>query len=309
MNKTKIDWCDMSWNPVTGCLHGCKYCYAAKIVKRFSCWGFGTQGVKTSQLLHVLNEKYDKFGKLEPYPFGFEPTFHRYRLDEPAQKTKPRNVFVCSMADLFGAWVPDEWTQEIFTACAAAPQHQYLFLTKNPEGIERAVDNYTGEDRGCSDAIEFFNNFWFGTSVTRQEDAKRIETLAELREGHRFLSVEPILGPVTLNLEKNRCPVCGSLDIYEDNPATRGDASPLYCDECGKWEGNSRDELKPSIDWVIIGAETGNRKEKVIPQREWIESIVNECRAAGVPVFMKSSLADIWGAPLIQEFPWEVHHA
>jgi protein gp37 len=57
-------------------------------------------------------------------------------------------------------------------------------------------------------------------------------------------------------------------------------------------------------NWVIIGAETGNRKEKVIPKREWVQDIVDQCRVSNVPVFLKSSLADIWGEPLIQEFPW-----
>jgi protein gp37 len=65
---------------------------------------------------------------------------------------------------------------------------------------------------------------------------------------------------------------------------------------------NFREDTKPK--WVIMGSETGNRKGKVIPQREWIESIVKECRAANIPVFMKGSLAKVWGAPLIQEFPW-----
>jgi len=67
------------------------------------------------------------------------------------------------------------------------------------------------------------------------------------------------------------------------------------------------DEGKKQLpNWVIIGAETGRRKNKVIPKREWIEDIVNECRKAGIPIFMKSSLADIWGEPLIQEFPEEL---
>lgn len=61
---------------------------------------------------------------------------------------------------------------------------------------------------------------------------------------------------------------------------------------------------RDNMGWVIIGAETGNRKEKVIPQREWIEAIVSACQKAGIPVFMKSSLSKIWGGPLIQKFPW-----
>ena len=62
----------------------------------------------------------------------------------------------------------------------------------------------------------------------------------------------------------------------------------------------------PPTKWVIVGAETGNRKNKVIPKREWIEHIVNECKMAGIPIFLKNSLASIWGERLIQEFPWEI---
>lgn len=101
MNKTNIDWCDVSWNPATGCNNGCEYCYAKEIAKRFSCG-------------------------------DFKPTFHRERLKHPAKVKKPQKVFVCSMADLFGEWVSSETIMEVLDACAKASQHTYLFLTKNP---------------------------------------------------------------------------------------------------------------------------------------------------------------------------------
>ena len=122
MEKTKIDWADSTWNPVTGCLHGCEYCYAKRIARRF--------GDKAAEGVTIRNQ-YIKL-KDEPYPYGFDPTFHRYRLDRPKIWTKARNIFVCSMADLFGEWVPDEWINTVFAACLEAPQHNYLFLTKNP---------------------------------------------------------------------------------------------------------------------------------------------------------------------------------
>ena len=301
MNDTKIDWCDMSWNPVTGCLHGCPYCYARKIAHRYGTPYSGTD-------LHEITGKVRSYSDAVhsgPYPFEFAPTFHRYRLGEPALRTKPRNIFVCSMADLFGAWVPDEWIREVFDACGNAPQHRYIFLTKNPAGIDNAIDYYSCEDRGCEESVEFFKDFWFGTTVTCQGDMSRAEYLSKLPEGHRILSIEPILGPVTLNLEKERCPICGSYEVYRDNPRTCQGAKPWYCDNCGEWESADGADLKPGIEWVIIGAESGNRKEKVIPQRSWIESIVSDCQSEGVPVFMKSSLTEIWGDQLIQEFPWE----
>lgn len=260
MNKTKIDWCDSTWNPVTGCFHGCKYCYARGIAKRFggandgeldyegeAIWTF--EGEETGSC-HVIDEPvkwYSDDGRTfrnAPYPFYFDPTFHRYRLDE-YQNKKGRNIFVCSMADLFGKWVPDEWIEEVFAACDNAPQHNYMFLTKNPE---RYVELAEKGILRCSD------NMWYGWSKTKNEEYK---ALCFPSNPHTFVSVEPILESLRVPLE----------------------------------------------DWVIVGAETGRRKNKVVPKREWIEQIVEDCRNYNIPLFMKSSLADIWGEPLIQEFP------
>lgn len=148
MVKTKIEWCDSTWNPVTGCLHGCEYCYARGIAKRFggandgevdyegeAIWTF--EGEESGEI-HVLDDPaqwYSDDGRTvrnAPYPFYFDPTLHRYRLNDYIGK-KGRNIFVCSMADLFGDWVPDSWIEEVFAACEKAPQHKYLFLTKNPQ--------------------------------------------------------------------------------------------------------------------------------------------------------------------------------
>lgn len=252
MNKTKIDWCDSTWNPVTGCLHECEYCYARGIANRFGtkdrCHNF--YGGHPIGSIHELEEPavVTETGKKSPYPFNFEPTFHKYRLSE-YQSKKGRNIFVCSMADLFGDWVPDEWIEEVFKACDNAPQHNYLFLTKNPKRYERILDRYMP------------SNMWFGWSQTGPMGNK-----CDFTTHHSiktFISIEPLLEPFK--------------------------------------EFHIR-----GVDWVIIGAETGRRKDKVIPERKWIEDIVNECKENGIAVFMKSSLADIWGEPLIQEFPDEL---
>lgn len=246
MNKTKIDWCDSTWNPVTGCLHGCEYCYARGITNRFgknlpdfSNFASANKG------LHLLENKIDG----TPYPFGFEPTFHAYRLNDYAEK-KGRNIFVCSMADLFGSWVPDSWIEEVFNACDNAPQHNYIFLTKNPK---RYVEL---SEKGILRCKE---NMWYGFSQTKHEERQPFRIPSK---PHIFVSVEPILEPLSVFLE----------------------------------------------DWIIVGAETGNRKDKVIPKREWIEAVVSDCRKYDIPIFMKSSLAGIWGEPLIQEFPKELIH-
>ena len=125
MNKTNIEWCDSTWNPVTGCRHECEYCYARRIAGRFGKRLPDRSGYPESHGgVHCLDNKING----NPYPYLFDPTFLPFRLEEPAQKTKPQTIFVCSMADLFGAWVPDEWIKAVFDACEKAPQHRYLFL-------------------------------------------------------------------------------------------------------------------------------------------------------------------------------------
>ena len=194
MNKTKIDWADSTWNPVTGCFHGCEYCYARKVAERFKGGGYGLQmGMFIAQFKadafkppydliaqHLAKTK-DGWYRDAPYPFGFEPTFHRYRLIEPMQIKKPQNIFVCSMADLFGDWVPDEWIQEVFKACEAAPQHRYLFLTKNTKRYEKLLDH------------EFPTNMWFGWS----QDGPMGYEMAHITDGsiQSFVSIEPLRRP------------------------------------------------------------------------------------------------------------------
>jgi protein gp37 len=266
MNKTKIDWADMTWNPVTGCLHGCEYCYARRIAQRFGNSIITPEEAKSMMEIVLgyeegvefeisrsgvaLSKPVHSFETKVAYPFGFAPTFHRYRLKEPQHIKKPQRIFVCSMADLFGDWVSDQWVHEVFTACEKAPWHQYLFLTKNGERYEQLG------------LLPDKDNFWYGT--TRTGASSRLEHGAS-DHGNTFLSIEPILAPldeVTL----------GAIEFW---------------------------------DWVIIGAETGSRKGKVNPKREWVERIANTCLAAEVPVFMKSTFRELMGKDFIQQTPWD----
>lgn len=240
MNNTKIDWCDSTWNPITGCLHGCEYCYARGIAERFG----GKQ--KFTNIFEEDEPVIGTDGKAVAYPHSFSPTFLKYHLDDYINK-KGRNIFVCSMADLFGDWVPDSWIKEVFTACEKAPQHNYLFLTKNPLRYKILADN---------GILKTSDNMWFGFTNTQTGEYGDIFLLPE--NAQTFVSIEPVLEPI----------------------------SPYI-----------------TVDWIIVGAETGKRKNKVVPEREWIEQIVKSCRRFDIPLFMKSNLADIWGEPLIQEFP------
>jgi len=204
-----------------------------------------------------------KDGKIikAPYPYGFLPTLHRYRLGDYQDK-KGRNIFVGSMTDLFGEWVPDEWIKAVFEAANKAPQHRYIYLTKNPDRYYQLGEGDSAiiPDGGASG--------WFGASATTEEQAQD----AWDNLNCTWISIEPIHGKFSEEF------------FWHDNRFTQA--------------------IEPRWSWVVIGAETGNRKGKVIPEREWIEVIVEQCRDAGTPVFMKSSLAEIWGEPLIQEYPF-----
>ncbi len=189
MNKTIIEWCDSTWNPVTGCLHGCEYCYARRIAERFKGWNSDAGCVshvgptETIMELDRQPERTTKNGQIQtaPFPFGFEPTFHRYRLDEPQHMKKPQSIFVCSMADLFGDWVPDSWIEEIFAACAKAPQHRYLFLTKNPARYLELAR------RG---KLPRGSNRWYGSTITGPDVPYFVSDGC-----NTFLSIEPLLEP------------------------------------------------------------------------------------------------------------------
>ena len=262
MKNTKIEWCDSTWNPVTGCLHGCEYCYARRIAERFGGYdGYGNEDdfrrVEIKREYYLTEPAYIKrAGKYyinkAPYPFGFEPTFHRYKLDEPEHWTKPRTIFVCSMADLFGAWVPDRWIEEIFAACEKAPQHRYLFLTKNPQRYA---------DLARSGKLPKKENMWYGSTV----DSMSAKRYPGRLQDNTFVSIEPLTEYIDLGL--------------------------------GSFGGDK---------WVIIGAETGNRKGKVTPKKAWVDKICEAADLTQMAVFMKDSLIPIVGEKnMRREFPWD----
>ena len=258
-SKTKIEWCDASWNPVTGCLHGCEYCYARRISERFSAGHSPAVFLGKAELEDpVISRR----GRKEPYPYGFEPTFHRYRLSEPKHWMKEKTIFVCSMADLFGDWVPDEWIKDVFKACWEAPQHTYLFLTKNPKRYAKLHGEFN---------LPLQINMWYGASATNYKQlgdaAVAFDSIPVV--ALKFLSIEPIQEDISAGIETMH--------------------------------------LLKVPDWIIIGAETGNRKGKTVPKKEWIENI---CRAADKfhkAVFMKDSLIPIVGEEnMRREFPWDL---
>ena len=279
MKNTKIDWADSTWNPVTGCLHACEYCYARRIAERFGgasethnneCCHECQWTTEGTGDIHDLNEPIYDFdnGRNAPYPFDFDPTFHRYRLDEPQRWKRPRTIFVCSMADLFGEWVPDEWIQQVFAACKAAPLHRYLFLTKNPDRYFSLRSN--GE-------LPNEKNFFYGITMdTKWSALKGVRLLItnesgaaiggnRLNHANFFASVEPML-------EDFGQVVSGLIAVH--------------------------------VPWIIIGAETGRRKDIVKPEKEWVMRLSVQSKKLGGAVFMKESIREIMGDDFRQEFPW-----
>lgn len=265
MNRSKIEWCDYTWNPITGCLHNCPYCYAHKIDQRF---GDGR----------------------------FEPTYHNKRIYEPLKVKQSSRIFVGSMADLFGDWVwHDDYSYEkmhrnevvrnIINTVLKCPQHTFIFLTKNPRGMQ---------------GFNFPDNCWCGTSVENQEKAnERIPELLRVKCKTLFVSYEPALESIDFK------------NIVADPPH---DVTTMFGGEvtysivvdalCGKLSCNGiggvikKDYKK--LSWLIIGAQTGPGAVK--PDPAWIQQAIDQARNANVPVFVKDNVR--WHEQ-IREYPRE----
>lgn len=209
MSKSKIEWTDETWNPVTGCNKvspGCTHCYAEVHAKRF--WG-------------------DR-------PFS-DVQFHPERLEQPLRWRKPRKIFVNSMSDLFHEAITDEQLTQVFAVMALTPQHVYQVLTKRPErmqqylrnakqairrqavllGREKQVDHYRFE---CCDWEWPLPNVWMGVSVESQDYAYRVDILRKTPATVRFLSCEPLLGALGLNLKNIDWVIVGGESGYRHRP-------------------------------------------------------------------------------------------
>lgn len=211
MNKTKIPWCDYTWNPIVGCSpasEGCQNCYAAALSRRFGLpWGKA----------HWMPE----------------------RLEEPARTKKAGRIFVCSMSDLGHESVDPQWRLAIACMMMANRQHAYIVLTKRPG--------------------PWLNMFaplaWIGVTVENQEQAEiRIPELLKINNALRFVSVEPMLGPV--DLARVRFPS----GCFENVLNT--DVSEMAQPIIGRLNG---------IDWVIAGPETGPKARPC--QDSWIDAL------------------------------------
>src|SRR5215218_7116496 len=168
-SQSHIEWTEATWNPLTGCTKvspGCKHCYAERLSKRL-------------QLMGQPN-----------YANGFKLTLHDHMLEAPLHWPKPRAIFVNSMSDLFHKDVPVEFILRVFDVMGRAHWHQFQILTKRPERLLE-----------LDPLLPWRPNIWMGVSVENQRYAPRIDLLRQTGAAVKFLSLEPLLGPLaSLNL-------------------------------------------------------------------------------------------------------------
>jgi len=165
MAKTKIEWSEQVWNPVTGCTKistGCKHCYAEKMAYRLQGMGQGK------------------------YANGFEVTLHPEVLEKPLMWRKPSRIFVNSMSDLFHEEVPKKFVRQVFKVMGEAGQHQFQVLTKRSERMAE-----------LSPDLPWSDNVWMGVTVEKGKYLHRIDHLLDTPAATKFISFEPLLGPVT----------------------------------------------------------------------------------------------------------------
>lgn len=182
-----IEWTDATWNPVTGCTQvspGCDHCYALTFAERF-------RGVPN-----------------HPYEQGFDLKLWPGRLELPRRWKKPRRIFVNSMSDLFHADVPDEFIRHVFDTMVQANQHTYQILTKRPQRLAR-----------LGQSLPWPPHIWMGVSVESNDYAWRADYLRRIPAAVRFISAEPLIGPVDkLNLEDLHWVITGGESGYGHRP-------------------------------------------------------------------------------------------
>lgn len=260
---TKIEWTDETWNPVTGCTKvspGCDHCYAETIATRFA-------------------------GKAA-FPKGFQVTLRPNKVNDPLRWRTPRRVFVNSMSDLFHDEIPDPWLADIFAVMAAAQRHTFQVLTKRHGRMrallkdaafaEQVLDRARGKGLQRADWRWPLSNVWLGVSAENQATANlRVPALLETPAEVRFVSAEPLLGPVDLTSLQRRPDSSARID------ALSGDV----------WHHPSGDIYAAApgcIDWVIVGGESGRKARPMHPG--WARDLQQQTTKAGRAFLFKQ-----WG--------------
>lgn len=271
MTTTSIEWTDKTWNPVTGCTKvspGCAHCYAEGVADRF--WG--------KQYPPMRRENPERPGHFQIKPRGFTDVMtHADRLDQPLRWKKPARIFVNSMSDLFHEDVPESFIGKVFDVMAQARRHTFQVLTKRADRMHSLVPTLAAQHTAKNGSGWPLPNVWLGVSVENQHFAdERIPLLLQTPAAVRFISAEPLLGPVDLG----RLPNPGLAEGQDWLDALKGYAwvvhGPDYYDVCS---------ISGKLDWVIVGGESGPQARPFDIQ--WARMIIEECRVSGVPVFVK----------------------
>jgi len=267
---TKIEWCDETWNPITGCTPisiGCLNCYASKMANRLR----GRHG----------------YSYVDP----FKPaTIHKDKLCYPLKIKRVKRFFVCSMGDFFHDEVlkfynngGEKFINEMWDVMASCPQHIFHILTKRTHNIEQLLSS-----------LPKLNNLWLGTTVETQKQVERIEQLIPMRKycGGLFVSCEPLLGPV---------------DIEEWlDPLRECDDTTRKCIRSGLINSCQAKEYScETIKWVIVGGETGPGSRPM--ETDWARSLREQCKKHYTPFFFKKH-GSWWCREFGKRTSWRENH-
>lgn len=281
-DNTHIEWTDATWQIVTGCSvvsPGCTNCYAMRLAG-------------TRRRDHPSRAGLTIASKAGPVWNG-QVRYNRQWLHQPAQWTRPRRIFVAAHGDLFHEGVADEDLHEIFAVFASNPQHTFQVLTKRPE---RARDYLSHPDRLEDIYAHWYTvsgkpaeaqawplpNVWLGVSVEDQARAdQRIPILLDTPAAVRWISAEPLLGPVSL-IDLGRKMDLGKEVALDAAAGEYRVGKPLLSD------GEHRTLWGAELDWVVIGGESGPGARPMHP--DWARALRSQCEAAGVPFLFKQ-----WG--------------
>lgn len=266
-NRSGIEWTEATWNPVVGCSpvsEGCRNCYAAKEAVRLA----GNPNEKISSMYAGTSEMRGA-GEKRRAVFTGRVNLVPDRLEQPLRWRKPRKVFVNSMSDLFHVDIPQDYVRRVFEVMLEVDRHIYQVLTKRPARALRFVrENADLFPGGIVPA-----HIWLGTSVEDQDAAdERIPHLLRTPAACRFLSCEPLLGPLS----------------FRWTPYSHEATGETYREYLERNGSIDQYEALRKLDWVIVGGESGPRARPMHP--DWARTIRDECQAAGVPFFFKQ-----WG--------------
>lgn len=284
MGKTSIEWTETSWNPLRGCSRvseGCRNCYAETVANRFKGPGMPYEG--------LIAKGGQWNGKIRPLP---------EKLEEPLRWRKPRRVFVNSMSDLFHENVPFEFIASVFSIMSVTTRHTYQILTKRPErvieffdwAVDQTIPGWPDDSRiieAWPDGLEWkgydncgpvfpYDNIWIGVSVEDQITAnERIPLLLRIPASVRWISAEPLLGPINVTFAQCTCPAPGDALRTRHLLGCPADRRPhRHC----HW----------SIDWVVVGGESGSNARPM--DLRWARALRDQCVATNTPFFFKQ-----WG--------------